>query len=142
MLCHNVANDRNIQVLYCLRIDHSSCGCDSCNSLQHVTSFTHDRPHFTAHSFLWTGRTTAVNALSQSILSTDVEKKEHEAAAVSYCRQACQKNRDKKQKRHLRKIGFLPIFASEKRCGRVVDIEFLSEIERKHAQWTPHAMAP
>ena len=26
--------------------------------------------------------------------------------------------------------------------ARVVDIEFLSEIERKHAQWTPHAMVP
>ena len=68
--------------------------------------------------------------LSQ-FLSTDAQKKEHKSLHTGYCRQACQKNRDKKQKRHLRKIGFLPIFASEKRCGRVVDIEFLSEIETK-----------
>ena len=80
--------------------------------------------------------------LSQ-FLSTDAQKKgaqiaSHRLLPLSMLK----KNRDKKQKRHLRKTVFLPIFASEKRCGRVVDIEFLSEIERKHAQWTPHAMVP
>ena len=79
--------------------------------------------------------------LSQ-FLSTDVQKKGAEISLAQLLPSSMSKNRDKKQKRHLRKTGFLPIFASEKRCGRVVDIEFLSEIERKHAQWTPHAMVP
>ena len=98
----------------------------------------------TAHSILWTGRTT-VNALTQSIF----EYRRREKRSTKRLRSATAVNKHvkkietkNKNVRHLRKIGFLPIFASEKRCGRVVDIEFLSEIEKKHAQWTPHAMAP
>ena len=117
-----------------------------CSSLTHpaVTSRAHEckRNNDTPHSRLSTGLA-SVNALSQSIFEYRRREKRStkrlpSATAVKHVK----KNRDKKQKRHLRKIVFLPIFASEKRCGRVVDIEFLSEIERKHAQWTPHAMAP
>ena len=81
--------------------------------------------------------------LSQ-FLSTDVRKKGAQSGCVRSATAVkhVKKIETKKQKRHLGKTGFLPIFASEKRCGRVVDIEFLSEIERKHAQWTPHAMVP
>ena len=92
-----------------------------------------------AHRLLSSGLAT-VNALSQSIFEHRRPEKRSTnrftpATAVEH---ACQKIETKNENVSSEK----PVFGLKKRCRRVVDIEFLIEIERKHAQWTPHAMAP
>ena len=81
--------------------------------------------------------------LSQ-FLSTDAQKKGAQIALHRLLPLSMSKKSRQKTKTPPKKNRFLADFClgSEKRCGRVVDIEFLSEIERKHAQWTPHAMVP
>ena len=97
----------------------------------------------TAHSLMQSSLT-SVNALTQSVFECRRPKKDGRkplvpatAAPLSMSKKSRQKTKTSPRSE---KSVFLPIFASEKRCGRVFDTEFLSEIERKHSQWTPHGM--
>ncbi len=86
--------------------------------------------------------------LSQ-LLSADVEKKVSQIAwaqllpLMSMSKQSRQKTKTPPKKNRFFADFCLDLPRREVWGGTVVDIEFLSElVERKHAQWASHAMAP
>ena len=76
--------------------------------------------------------------LSQ-FLNADVQKKGAQSGSRQLLPLSMPKNRYKKWKRQLRKTGF---WSQKRGVGRWLTSNFFIEIERKHAQWTPHGMAP